>query len=304
MQTSFKNRFFKVATRFAFVFVLMFVFRLLYGYLSTQADSEVLVSSDFFSGLQNRRKNYASEKMSVQVVMPTQVNKSKQFVTPEQALALSQKYEKTASLKIKSSAFENEEKQVRKTTQDFDALIQYEQKMGNKGNRQLHLSIGVAPEKFDSFYVALQKIGTIQATEISKTDKTNEYKELNAQKASLEKTLASLNELKSKGGTIENYITLHDKILEIEGKLQALGVDLGNFDEENEFCTIKFSMYEGATEQRISFIHRLKVALEWTIKYYLLLVFAIACTTFAAFMLLLIADKLKILNNIINKINN
>jgi hypothetical protein len=296
MQASFKNRFFKVATRFAFVFVLMFVFRLLYGYLSTQADSRILVSGDFFNSQQNMRKNYASEKMSKQAAMPTQVNQVN--------MASSQKYEKTASLKIKSSAFENEEKQVRKTTQDFDALIQYEQKTGNKGDRQLHLSIGVAPEKFDSFYVALQKIGTIQATEISKTDKTNEYKQLNAQKASLEKTLASLNELKSKGGTIENYITLHDKILEVEGRLQALGVDLGNFDEENEFCTIKFSMYEGATEQHISFIHRLKVALEWTIKYYLLLVFAIACTTFAAFMLLLIADKLKILNSIITKIND
>lgn len=83
--------------------------------------------------------------------------------------------------------------------------------MGNKGNRELHLSIGVNPKKFDSFYEALQKNGNIQATEVTKTDKTNKYKELNAQKASLEKTLVSLNELKSKGGSIENYITLRHR---------------------------------------------------------------------------------------------
>lgn len=294
MQPSFKSRFFSLIVRFAIVFVFMFAFRLLYGYLSTQTDHNTLVNNDFFGSMENMRKNYASEKM-----------KTKQVDVQMQAnAASSQKYEKTATLKTKSSAFDNEEKQVRKTTQDFGALIQYERKMGNKGNRELHLSIGVNPEKFDSFYVALQKIGNIQATEVTKTDKTNEYKELNAQKASLEKTLVSLNELKSKGGSIENYITLHDKILETEGKLQALGVDLGNFDEENEFCTIKFSMYEGAVSQKISLIHRLKVALEWTIKYYLLLVIAAVCATFAAFMLLLIADKLKILSTIVAKINS
>lgn len=37
--------------------------------------------------------------------------------------ASSQKYEKTATLKTQSLVFDNEEKQVRKTTQDFGALI-------------------------------------------------------------------------------------------------------------------------------------------------------------------------------------
>nr|GFD12335.1 hypothetical protein [Tanacetum cinerariifolium] len=101
--------------------------------------------------------------------------------------------------------------------------------------------------------------------EITKVDKTNEYRQLNAKKVSIEKTLASLNELKSKGGQISDFVSLNDKILEIEEKLQELGVELGNFDAENEFCTVKFSLYEGATEKSISFIHRLKVALEWTI---------------------------------------
>src|SRR4029077_2293845 len=95
-----------------------------------------------------------------------------------------------------------------------------------------------------------------------------EYRQLNAKKASLEKTLASLEELKSKGGQIADYISLHDKILEIETNLQELGVELGNFNSENEFCTVRFSLYEGATERKISLLKRSKTALEWTIKYY------------------------------------
>ena len=80
----------------------------------------------------------------------------------------------------------------------------------------MHLLIGVAPEFFDSFYKATQKIGVIRATEITKTDKPNEYRELNATKASQEKTLASFNELKARNRQVTDYVSLHDKILEVE----------------------------------------------------------------------------------------
>lgn len=70
---------------------------------------------------------------------------------------------------------------------------------------------------------------------------------------------------------ITNFVSLHDKILEIEVKLQESGVELGNFDAENEFCTVKLSVYEGATQKNIPFIHRLKVAVEWSIKYFALI---------------------------------
>src|SRR5882757_449953 len=59
---------------------------------------------------------------------------------------------------------------------------------------------------------------------------------------SLQATLSSLNDLKKKNGAVGDFVTLHDKILEIETQLQILGVDLGNFNTENEFCTLHFSL--------------------------------------------------------------
>ena len=108
-------------------------------------------------------------------------------------------------------------------------------------------------------------------------------------------SLVSLNDLKSRSGQIGDYILLHDKILEIETHLQELGVELGNFDAENEFCTIKFSLYEGAADQKISFLYRVKVAAEWTIKYYAVLVFSMLALSATVFILLLVADRLKII---------
>lgn len=143
----------------------------------------------------------------------------------------------------------------------------------------------------------------VKATEITKVDKTNEYRQLNAKKSSIEKTLQSLNDLKSKGGQITDFVSLNDKILEIEEKAQELGVELGNFDTENEFSTIKLSMYEGATEKNISFIHRVKVALEWTIKYFAIISFTTLVLSMTIFILLLVIDKLKVISAIDKKLN-
>ena len=274
------------------IFILLFVFRLIYGYVSTDKSYGSDYSDNFFSSIDNLRKNYASEKISM-----------KENVQVASNIASNQKFEKTASIKTKTSEFEKDEKLIKDKAKNFNSVIQYEQNLGQKGNRQIHLLIGVNPSKFDSFYLEVQKIGVIKATEITKVDKTNEYRQLNAKKASIEKTLQSLTDLKTKGGQIADFVSLNDKILEIEAKAQELGVELGNFDTENEFCTIKLSMYEGATEKNISFIHRVKVALEWTIKNFAVIVFTTLIASLAIFVLLLIIDKLKVINAINKKLN-
>jgi len=109
-----------------------------------------------------------------------------------------------------------------------------------------------------------------------------------------------LIELKSKGGKIDEFMQLENRILEIEQQLQDLGVSLGDFDDENEFCTVQFSLNEGK-EIEISFIHRLKVALEWTIKFYLRLMGTLFCLIFFAYLLLLSIEKLRVFERIVNK---
>lgn len=292
MTSTFKTRFWKTSKWFVFLFLLLFIFRFIYGFVATDTTTQGDYSDNFFNSIDNLRKNYASEKMIV-----------KGDVQASSTMASNQKFEKTASIKSKTSEFEKDEKTLKARAKSYNAVIQYEQNLGQKGNRQIHLLIGVNPTLFDSLYVALQKIGTIKATEITKVDKTNEYRQLNAKKTSIEKTLQNLNDLKSKGGQIADFVALNDKILEIEEKAQELGVELGNFDTENEFCTVKLSMYEGATEKNISLFQRIKVALEWTIKYFALLTVTIFVVSLSIFVFLLIVDKLKIISIITNKLN-
>jgi hypothetical protein len=224
------------------------------------------------------RKNYASKKYSLNV-----------GVSP---MSVDQKYEKIADINTLSNKFNKEEKLIRAQIKDFDGLIQFENKSGNKGNRKLNLVIGIPPDNFDSIYNSLIKIGKIQSKQITKTDKTNEYKELNAKKASLEKIRTSLIELKTKGGRIDEYMQLENRILDIEQQLQGLGVSLGNFDDENEFCTVKIVLSEGQLIE-ISTLQRVKVALEWTIKYYVLLLFGLSIAALLAYLILLSLEKIR-----------
>ncbi|MFH2143668.1 MAG: DUF4349 domain-containing protein [Bacteroidota bacterium] len=259
----------KSALYFIVGFCIFFSFRLLYGFYSypegeVYADQNQYYYYDYSisnpESFEFSRKNYASSKYEYK----------SQSATGSQISTVDQKYEKIASMSSSSSDFENDESKVRSQIEQNNSIIQYEQKSGLSGSRSLNLAIGVPPDNFDKIIDEIKKIGSIKSLNISKADKTNEYKELQAQRISLEKTRESLVALKSHNGSIEEMINLENQILSVEQQIQDLGVSLGDFDEVNEFCTIKMVLNESITVQKYSVpvIQRVKVALEWTVKYY------------------------------------
>lgn len=279
MQSTFKARFWRYFRWGALVFCALFVFRLIYGYVATGTTGGSDFSSDYFDQISDLRKNYASEKVAQQPDFTT-----------------NSKYEKTAIVKTTSSDFTKEEKDIRGKVDNYKGVIQYEKALGKKGNRELHLMIGINPATFDSFYHEIQGIGVIRSMSITKIDKTNDYRQLNAKKISLEKTMTSLEALKKTGVSGSDLLTIYDRQLMLEQQLQDLGVDLGAFNTENEFCTVKLSLYEGATAKSISFIHRVKVALEWTLHFFAFAVMGAVGLVLCVFVLLLFIDKLNVLN--------
>ncbi len=254
MKTTLKNKIGKLSLGLSIGFIILFIFRL------TTENEETVVATPIFQQTESLesnleiRKNYATKRHSVAL--------------GQAPMLVDQKYEKIADIQSTSTVFDRDEDQLRKYVADYNGLIQFENKNGNSGYRSLNLTIGVPPEHFDAIYQQLIQIGTIQAKQITKKDKTNEYKELRAKKLSLEKIRTSLIDLKAEGGRIEEYIQLENRILEIEQQLQALGVSLGNFDEENEFCTVKFSL----TERKVTHTglsQRIISAFLWTLSTYL-----------------------------------
>jgi len=261
-------------------FVVLFSLRLAYGFWSypdDPANVPVGVTDEF----QLERKNYASEKRARKNV-------------PGAAATFDQKYERVADASLRSYHFTDDEAALRATVQTYEGLVQAEQKSGLEPVRSLRLVVGVDPSRFDEMVAALDGVGTPTRLDLRKTDKTNDYHQLQASRRSLEKSKTALIGLKDGGGRLSEQIQLEEKILETEKQIQAMGVQLGEFDEENEFCTVKVTLVEQAGEVAAgpSWPQRIKVAFEWTTIRYLLLLISLAMGSFFVLMFLLIADKL------------
>jgi hypothetical protein len=260
-------------------FLCLFGFRLIYGYVVTpQSAPEAQTAALADARGEPAKNNYASEKMQV--------------ARGADKISVDQKYEKVGSLASKTDAFDEDEKKARDQVANHHALIQFEQNSGLRGHRRLNLIIGVPPEKFESLVGAMREIGRIATIHIDKADKTNEYKELNAKRVSLEKTRDSLSSLKGKTGQIEEYINLENRILEIEEEIQSTGVKLGEYDQENEFCTVRFGLEEGrGAPSGVPLIQRVKVALEWAIAIYMRLLAILAAAAALTFLSLLLVER-------------
>ncbi|MCS7073454.1 MAG: DUF4349 domain-containing protein [Bacteroidia bacterium] len=275
------------------LFLLFVFFRLVYGYLYPGKATDSGIT--FFSNLQIR-KNYASYEKSSRY--ESDVLKE---VNPDPKVQSSdEKYEKTAWLSLRTSQFEQDEKRIRTEIKQKDAVIQNENREGLTGKRLLQLAIGVPPAAFDTMVSILGSVGKLQSIEIKKEDRTNEFRKLNAKRATLEKTRTSLYELKSKGGRIEELIALENRILEIEGEIQQLGVSLGEFTSQKEYCTILLTLTERA-DTHISFLQRIKVALEWAVKYYGFLLIGLFCGSLTFLICLEILRRFEWLPDVLNR---
>lgn len=293
MKTTFKRG----LLGFVLGFVVLFAARLLYGYAvysetaeraAMAAEPSVLSGSALYDSItttiggrdgfsQKIPKNYATQKLRA-----------------GGSSAIDQKYEKVASLESRTRNFDNDEVNLREAVKRFEALIQLEQSSGVSGQRRLYLAIGVHPEKYDGLVADVKQVGKIESIRVDKVDKTNEYKELNASRVSMEKTRDSLVGLKNRTGKIEEFVALEDRILEVEKGIQELGVQLGEYDQENEFCTVRFTLAEETViAVGISFAHRVRVALSWTVKYYAMIAATLFFATGFVLLLTILMERLK-----------
>jgi len=264
-------------------FVVLFCLRLGYGYLSPSLQQSISEHLEAGSGsFEFSKKNYASEKF----LAPAQ--------NGQQSYSVDQKYEKVASVSSRTQAFDQDQGRVRSLTEQHHALVEYEQSSGLQGNRHLELAIGIVPAEFDNAVEEIGHIGKLSSIRVDKTDRTREYRDLRAKQASLEKTRESLMNLKGRAGKIDELMNLEDRLLDIEGQIQALGVSLGEFSQENEFCTIKLTLQEFTpATTHISFLHRVRVALQWTVTYYLTLLFMLLIATLLGLAATALLEKLR-----------
>jgi hypothetical protein len=266
--------------------VALFAIRVAIGYVYPSYGSDLgLATRDGslqrfdFSG-----KNYATEKFKVAAMIGN-----------APAYDVDQKYEKVASLATQSRDFDQDNRKIRDLTAKYDALVQFEQRSGLPGSRRINLAIGVPPPQFDSLLSEVEKVGKLSSIGIDKVDQTSEFRDLTAQHDSLQKSHDALVALKSRAASLGDSITLENRILEIETQIQDLGVKLGQYGSDNQFCTVKLSMQEEPAPTAISIAHRLRVALRWTAQASFLAAGFLCLATLFLLLAVVLVDRLKLL---------
>lgn len=153
-------------------------------------------------------------------------------------------YEKVGSLGAWTRDYDNDEKKIRSILLSNKVLIQQEENSGLKGSRYLNLALGVVPKKFDQVIEEMKKVGNLASFRVTKTDKTNEYKALMAQRAAIEKNKADLVALKNRGGKMSEMVDLQERIFQIEKTVGDLGLQIGKFEGLTSLCTIVATLTE------------------------------------------------------------
>lgn len=262
------------------LFIGVYILLVVIGYLSydfrrgpTYATAHPTQGSSIhfrFDDISLSRNNYASKEIRVSS-------------NSDQVVDVGQKYEKVANLGAHTDQFDEEVKKLRKYIEGSKALIQFEQNSGIEEDRMLSMAIGVHPMDFEKLVSQLKELGELDFFQTDVRDKTNEYNELEANRATQEKYRNSLVALKGNSGKIEEKLNLELKILGVEQTLQTLGVSLGDYDQENEFCTIKFKLKEFIKKDVVENVSEFGLKL-WNSVVFATPVFAITVILFGVFM--------------------
>jgi len=168
----------------------------------------------------------------------------------------SQKYEKVATLIETTRDYDADRKRVEDLISKHAGIIQVERAAGLAGRRMLDVGVGFPPDRFDAFIDAARAVGTIVQVEVVKNNKTDEYLQLRAKRAMLEKARARLEALQASNGSVEEGIHVNNRLAEIEGRILELGVSLGEFDTQNERCIVKLRLQEPDAAGSSSWLER------------------------------------------------
>jgi hypothetical protein len=216
------------------LYVLIFAARFAYD-LITYEDPGVSVNY-YYAGYNNELKMYSNVASARKEYAGTAAGSIE---------VLEQKYEQVATITTKTASFDDDLAKLDTAIEQAQAVIQTEAAQGLVGNRTVTRVIGVKPQYFDSCLEAVKEVGMLITSTSQKTDKTYEYRQMLAQKQELEKRLESYISLREHSGSVNEMISLEDKIIEVESMLLRQAVDLGEYSDDNALCTINVSLYEG-----------------------------------------------------------
>ena len=189
-------------------------------------------------------------------------------------IALLQVFEKTGQLQSATTDFDGDRAKLLAVLNDKKTIVKYERTRGLSPRRSIHVALAVKDDAFDGVMEGLKVIGELRFAQVTKADRTQEFRSLFAQKESLQKHLQALTRLRESKAKVDEFINLEGKILELQKQVHTLQIRLGDFATEESFSNIAFSLSETGQGAAYTNALRLVDAFIWSLARYCYVVFA------------------------------
>lgn len=154
--------------------------------------------------------------------------------------------------------------------------------------RAVAIAAAVPSAGFDRFYAEVRRIGSLESSLLTTSDRTAEYRALTEARDALDETRREVTESRRGRHTSSEIAAIQDRLLEIGRDMRDLRTKLAPF-EGASMVNLRVVLYEDKeiTIPPPPIERRAMIAFKWAAKYSLVLTASLAC--FAAFIFLMAA---------------
>lgn len=119
----------------------------------------------------------------------------------------------------------------------------------SEGTSSVNLVYRVPTENLNDFLSAVEACGNVYSMSVSTDDITTQYVDASAQKNALEERKKSLQEILTQEGIATgDKITVINEIYEVEEALQAIELQLENYDSLVDFSKVSLTIYRSGVD--------------------------------------------------------
>lgn len=154
----------------------------------------------------------------------------------------------TMNLSVETENFDSlmagVEKQVTSLGGYIESSEQWNGSYDYRGNRNAYLTVRIPADKLDGFVESMEEISNITSKSRSVEDVTLSYVDLESHKKALETEEARLLELLEMAETVEDLITIEDKLAYVRYELESMESQLRTYDNKINYSTVYMDINE------------------------------------------------------------
>lgn len=154
----------------------------------------------------------------------------------------------TMNLSVETENFDSlmagVEKQVTALGGYIESSEQWNGNYDYRGNRNAYLTVRIPADKLDGFVESMEEISNITSKSRSVEDVTLSYVDLESHKKALETEEARLLELMEMAETVEDLITIEDKLAYVRYELESMESQLRTYDNKINYSTVYMDINE------------------------------------------------------------